>query len=44
MVKLRSVIIIEGCKCVGVCVLWCVMGMIDKDFGKLIIVVVNLYI
>lgn len=29
---------------VGVCVLWCVIGMKENDFGKLIIVVVNLFI
>lgn len=28
---------------VGVCVLWCVIGMKDFDFGKFIIVIVNLF-
>lgn len=44
MFKYCFVIIIYGCNMVGVCVLWCVIGMIDVDFGKLIIVVVNLFI
>lgn len=44
MFKYCFVIIIYGCNMVGVCVLWCVIGMIDSDFGKLIIVVVNLFI
>lgn len=44
MLKYRFVIIIYGCNMVGVCVLWCVIGVKDEDFGKLIIVVVNLFI
>lgn len=36
-------IFIVGCNMVGVCLLWCVIGMKDDDFLKLIIVVVNLF-
>lgn len=37
-------IFIVGCNMVGVCVLWCVIGMKDGDFYKLIIVIVNFFI
>lgn len=44
MFKYCFVIIIYGCNMVGVCVLWCVTGVKEEDFGKLIIVVVNFFI
>lgn len=37
-------IFIYGCNMVGVCVFWCVIGMKDEDFKKLIIVIVNFFI
>lgn len=35
--------IMYGWNMVGVCGFWCVIGMKDGDFGKFIIVVVNLF-
>lgn len=44
MFKYRFVIIIYGRNMAGVRALWRVIGMIDVDFGKSIIAVVNSFI